>query len=294
VDRAAGRTPNGKRKGGASAAHLTDLVAARAAAFDRCRRAEAKYDAAKAIYRAAKDNRSLDESDLIDAEREYYAADDQFRAAFAALSVADAALAAARPAREEEHKRTFTWEARNRSLEDITCDEFDKLFYFCVDHPRSDITPPVGYINVPGRYGAYDWTSYEFGLTPGPYFDAEVIDHRVTSLRLLKDAQGWPVPNVEVTLAQARKMLGMPALSGRTPNGKRNGGHVFFLDRNDNVWETCSVNDVDGVAFGPRGAARRISRKAYTGFDVVGEEGFGSGVWRIVELRFGGRGNSPF
>jgi hypothetical protein len=77
------------------------------------------------------------------------------------------------------------------------------------------------------------------------------------------------------------------------PRGRkrtRNGGHVFFLDRNDNVWETCSVNDVDGVNFGPRGAARRISRKAYTGFDVVGHED----DWRIVELRFGGRGNSPF
>ena len=78
---------------------------------------------------------------------------------------------------------------------------------------------------------------------------------------------------------------GVTEIQRYKPEGRfgreRNGGPVHFLDRNNNVWEACSMNDVDGVNFGPRGAARRISRKSYSGYNVVGMEA----DWRIVELR---------
>ncbi len=47
---------------------------------------------------------------------------------------------------------------------------------------------------------------------------------------------------------------------------------VFFLDSVGNVWETCSADDNDACAFGPRGCARKISSEAYAGFIVCEEE----------------------
>lgn len=47
---------------------------------------------------------------------------------------------------------------------------------------------------------------------------------------------------------------------------------VFFLDSVENVWETCNADDLDAVAFGPRGCARRVSEEAYAGFIPSEEE----------------------
>ena len=46
---------------------------------------------------------------------------------------------------------------------------------------------------------------------------------------------------------------------------------VFFLDSVANVLETCSPDDLDAVAFGPRGCARKVSSEAYAGV-IEGEE----------------------
>lgn len=90
------------------------------------------------------------------------------------------------------------------------------------------------------------------------------------------------VPLIEAAYRYVIKSLIVSGGRSAKPRGrKRNGGPVHFLDRNNNVWEACSLNDVDGVNFGPRGAARRISRKSYSGYNVVGMEA----DWRIVELR---------
>lgn len=48
---------------------------------------------------------------------------------------------------------------------------------------------------------------------------------------------------------------------------------VFFLDSWGAIWETCSPDDNDACAFGPRGCARKVAREAYEGFIVCEEEG---------------------
>lgn len=55
---------------------------------------------------------------------------------------------------------------------------------------------------------------------------------------------------------------------------------VFFLDSVENVWETCNADDLDAVAFGPRGCARRVSEEAYISYTNDGMEG----DWQIVVL----------
>ena len=47
---------------------------------------------------------------------------------------------------------------------------------------------------------------------------------------------------------------------------------VFFLDSAGNAWETCSADDLDAVAFGPRGCARRVSEEAYIAYINDGME----------------------
>ena len=56
--------------------------------------------------------------------------------------------------------------------------------------------------------------------------------------------------------------------------------NVFFLDSVDNVWETCSADDNDAVAFGPRGCARRVSEEAYIAWINDGVEA----EWQLVVL----------
>lgn len=55
---------------------------------------------------------------------------------------------------------------------------------------------------------------------------------------------------------------------------------VFFLDSAANVWETCSPNDNDAEAFGPRGAARRISESCYSVVEMASMEG----GWQTVVI----------
>ncbi|MCG3769395.1 MAG: hypothetical protein JW384_00517 [Nitrosomonadaceae bacterium] len=47
---------------------------------------------------------------------------------------------------------------------------------------------------------------------------------------------------------------------------------VFFVDSAGNAWETCSADDNDAVAFGPRGCARRVSEEAYIAYINDGME----------------------
>jgi hypothetical protein len=47
---------------------------------------------------------------------------------------------------------------------------------------------------------------------------------------------------------------------------------VFFLDSLGNVWETCSADDNDACAFGPRGCARKLDSNLIRGFKVTDEE----------------------
>ena len=54
---------------------------------------------------------------------------------------------------------------------------------------------------------------------------------------------------------------------------------IFFLDSWGSVWETCSPDDNDALAFGPTGCARKVPSDLYSttwevdvlaGFTIVG------------------------
>jgi hypothetical protein len=56
---------------------------------------------------------------------------------------------------------------------------------------------------------------------------------------------------------------------------------VFFLDGQDNVWQTCSCDDKGAKAFGPRGCAKKIRNRTFPArWKLVGNEG----GWDTIEL----------
>ena len=92
------------------------------------------------------------------------------------------------------------------------------------------------------------------------------------------------VPLIEAAHRYVIKSLIVSGGRSANPRRSRSRDDVFFLDRNHNVWQTCSPNDLDAANFGPRGAARKVPRSAYKSFVVVGTEGYASGAWQIVDL----------
>jgi hypothetical protein len=98
--------------------------------------------------------------------------------------------------------------------------------------------------------------------------------------KLSDESDPCSVDSLEIITNAVCGRFGIPVDAPAQPRGRAE--QVFFLDRNDNVWETCSPNDRDAVNFGPRGAACKVPRSAYRGYVEVGEED----DWRIVELRF--------
>lgn len=56
--------------------------------------------------------------------------------------------------------------------------------------------------------------------------------------------------------------------------------NIFFVDSWGSIWETCSPDDNDACAFGPRGCARKLDKSLIRGFKTTDEEaGF-----EIVEI----------
>jgi len=55
---------------------------------------------------------------------------------------------------------------------------------------------------------------------------------------------------------------------------------VFFLDSLNNVWQTCSPDDKDAVAFGPRGCDRRVPSSCYS---VYQNDEIEAG-WQLIEI----------
>ena len=237
VDRAAGRTSNAGRPkrrarlaaeaaargtvsvpAAAPSAALTDLIETRDAADAQCRRAEKQFRQARYVHHAAERNDYIDESDRMDAEREYHNTVEALEEARRRLAVINKALAAAR-------RTPNAGRPKRRARIAAQWAEVDRAAGVKVPRAKRKRTqnPDLTTLRAEVDEATRRREAAREALNAATYtYTRSGGQHHAETLRQFHDA-GTAYRAADAEFKAARRALGhaQDVAAGRTPNGER-------------------------------------------------------------------------